>query len=98
MKLSKVNFAAAAIALGLSLQSGISWSSRAYGPVVTGTVTASPASGTVEIDGHAYHVKPNSAAAKALSSLYVGEVVDVVLDGPPAGGSVEVISIVQHTG
>lgn len=97
MKSVKLKLAGSVIALGLLLQPTVGWSSRAYNPVVTGTVTAAPSSGTIEIDHHSYAVKANSAAAKALLSVYVGEVVDMVMDGPPNGTS-EVISIMQHPG
>jgi hypothetical protein len=52
-------------------------------------------SGTIEIDHRSYHVKAGSAAATLLSSVYVGETVDMIVDGPP-GGAVEVIMITQH--
>jgi hypothetical protein len=97
MKLGKLALTVGAVALGLYLQPNIGWSTRVYAPAITGTITASPSSGTVEIDHRSYHVKANSGAAKALSSFYVGEKVDIVVDGPP-GGAVEVISIVQHQG
>ncbi len=97
MKLGKPLLVVASIALGVFLQPTPGWSSRAYSQVVTGTVTASPSSGTIEIDHHLYQVKPNSAASKAMVSIYIGEAVDVVMDGPP-NGTAEVISIMQHTG
>lgn len=97
MKLGKLALTVCAVALGLYMQPNIGWSTRAYAPVVTGTVTARPYGGTIEVDHHSYHVKANSSAALALSSFYVGETVDMVVDGPP-GGTVEVISIVQHKG
>jgi hypothetical protein len=97
MKLAKLVVTVGAVALGLYLQPNISWSTRVYAPAITGTLTASPSKGTIEVDHRSYHVQANSAAAKALSSFYVGEKVDIVVDGPP-GGTVEVISIVQHQG
>jgi hypothetical protein len=97
MKILKLKAAIGAMALGLSLQPGIGWATRMLDPPITGTVTAAPSSGTIEIDHRSYHVKADSAAAKVLSSIYVGESVDVILDGPP-GGTVEVISIMQHQG
>lgn len=97
MKLGKLVVTVGAVALGLCLQPNVGWSTRAYAPVITGTVTAAPSSGTIEVDHRSYHVRANSSAAKALSSFYVGESVDIRLDGPP-GGAVEVISIAQHQG
>lgn len=97
MKLSKPTLTISALALGLYLQPNIGWSTRAYAPPITGTVTAVPYSGTIEVDHRSYHVKANSAAARALNSIYVGETIDMVVDGPP-GGTVEVISITQHQG
>jgi hypothetical protein len=97
MKLGKFALTVGAVALGLCLQPNLGWSTRVYAPAITGTITARPSSGTIEVDHRSYHVKANSGAAKALGSFYVGETVDIVVDGPP-GGPVEVISIVQHPG
>jgi hypothetical protein len=58
-------------------------------------VTAAPSSGTIEVDHRSYHIKAGSTAATVLSSLYLGETVDMIVDGPP-GGAVEVIMITQH--
>jgi hypothetical protein len=100
MKSSKLSLAFGALALGLSLQPSMSWSARAYAAAVSGTITAQPSSsnGTIEIDRKLYHVRASTSAAKLLSSLYVGEVVDVILDGPPNGTSQEVVSIQKHAG
>jgi hypothetical protein len=98
MKLRKFGLAAGVIVLGLCLQPNVGWSSRLLGPVLTGEVTAAPASGTIEISHRAYRVKPNSAADKALRNFYVGETVDVAFDGPLNSSSAEIVSIVQHTG
>ena len=95
MKLRKLGLAIGAVALGLCLQPNIGWTTRVYAAVITGTVTA-VSSGTIDVDHHSYQVKANSAAAKALSSFYVGEKVDMVMDGPPGGTAV--ISIAQHLG
>lgn len=95
MKPAKLKITVAAAALGLSLLPGIGWSTRAYAPAITGTVTASPSSGTIEVDHRSYRIQPNSAAAKALGAIYVGENVDMIVDGPP-GGAVEVIIITPH--
>jgi hypothetical protein len=97
MKLAKLKLTIGAVVLGLSLQPNIGWSSRMLDPPITGTVTAAPSSGTIEVDHVSYHVKADSTAAKTLSSIHVGETVDIIVDGPP-GGTVEVISIMQHQG
>jgi hypothetical protein len=65
-------------------------------PPITGTVTAPTLSGTIEVDHRSYHVRANSAAAKTLGSIYLGETVDMIVEGPD--GNVEVISIMPHTG
>ena len=44
-----------------------------------------------------YHIKANSAAAKALISIYVSETVEMIVEGPPRG-VVEVVSIVRQQG
>ena len=98
MKLGKLSLTVSAVALGLCLQPTMGWSTRAYAPMITGTITAAPSSGTIEVDRHIYHVKANSAAAKVLSSFYVGETIDMVVDGPLNSSTVEVISITQHSG
>jgi hypothetical protein len=97
MKLRKLALTIGALALGLCLQPNIGWSTRMLAPAITGTVTAAPSSGTIEVDHRSYHVQPNSAAAKALTSIYVGETVDIIVDGPP-GGTVQVVSIMRHQG
>jgi hypothetical protein len=98
MKLGKLALTITAVACGMCLQPSIGWSSRHYPPPITGTVTAAPSSGTIEVDQRSYHVRANSAAAAALSSIYIGETVDIVVDGAPNSSNVEVISIVQHKG
>jgi hypothetical protein len=97
MKLGKLTLTVAAIALGLCLQPTTSWSSRHYSQVVSGTVTAAPTSDAIEVDHHSYQIKRNSAASKAFLGIFLGEVVDVVMDGPP-NSTTEVISIIKHPG
>ena len=97
MKLAKLALTISAVALGLCLHPSSSWSTRAYAPPITGTVTAAPSSGTIEVDHRSYHVKAGSTAAKALASLYVGEIIDMIMDGPP-GSTPEVIIVTPHQG
>ena len=86
MKLAKLSLVVAAFALAICLKPSVGWSTRPYAATVTGQVTAMPGNGQIEIAHQMYHVRANSAAAKALSSIYVGENVHAVLD-TPAGGA-----------
>jgi hypothetical protein len=98
MKLSKFGIVAAACALVLCFGPKVGWSTRAYGALISGEITAAPFSGEIEIEHHMYHVKPLSAAAKTLSSFYAGQSVDAVLDGPAGSSASLVISITPHSG
>jgi hypothetical protein len=96
MKLGKLGLVAGAFVLAICLKPNVGWSTRAYAAVITGEVTAAPQSSEIEIAHHLYHVRANSAAAKALSSFYVGQTVDAVLDGPPGGTANEIVSLTIH--
>ncbi len=96
MKHGKFTLFVSAVALAVCLKPDVGWSTRLYAPMITGEVTAAPQSGAVEIAHHLYHVKPNSEAAKALSSFYAGQNVDIVLDGPADSAASQVISITLH--
>ncbi len=97
MKLGKLSLVVAAFALAICLKPSVGWSTRPYSALVTGQVTALPGNGQIEIASQMYHVKANSAAAKALGSIYVGENVDAVLDAPAAGGTApEVVILTVH--
>ena len=98
MKPSKFAIAAAACALLFCFAPNSGWSTRAYGDLISGEITAAPLSGEVEIGHHLYHVKPLSAADKALSSFYAGESVDAILDGPAGNSASSVIFITAHPG
>jgi hypothetical protein len=100
MKLAKLSLVVSAFALAICLKPSIGWSTHPYSATVTGLVTAMPGSGQIEIAHQMYHVRPNSAAAKALSSIYIGENVDAVLDAPAGtiGGTTtpEVVILTVH--
>jgi hypothetical protein len=98
MKPGKIGFAAAALAMVFCLRPDVGCATRAFGDIITGEVTSAPLNGQIEIAHHLYHVKPKSAADKALSSFYAGQNVDVVLDGPASNSSSQIISIVTHSG
>lgn len=103
MKLAKLSLVVSAFALAICLKPSVGWSNRPNTAMVTGQVTAMPGNGQIEIAHQMYHVKANSAAAKALSSIYIGENVDAVLDAPaaaspaPAGSTTpEVVVLAAH--
>ena len=98
MKLSKLSIVVSAIAIAFFIGPNVGRSAIAFSPMISGEVTASPSSGTIEIDHRSYHVKANSAAAKALNNFYAGLTVDIILDGPVSSSTSEVISIVRHSG
>jgi hypothetical protein len=97
MKLAKLSLVVGAFALAICLKPSVGWSSRPYAGMVTGQVTAMPGNGQIEIAHQLYHIRANSTAAKALSSMYVGENVDAVLDGPVGGATPEVVVLTVHT-
>ena len=96
MKPAILGLLAGTFALAVCLRPSVAWTTRAYASVITGAVTAVPQSGEIEIAHHLYHVKANSAAAKALSSFSVGQKVDAVLDGPPGKPATEILSLAIH--
>jgi len=96
MKLAKLSLVVGAFALAICLKPSVGWSTRPYSAMVTGQVTAMPGNGQIEIAHQLYHVRTNSTAAKALGSIYVGENVDAVLDGPASGTTPEVVMLTVH--
>jgi hypothetical protein len=100
MKLARLSLVVGAFALAICLKPSIGWSTRPYSAMVTGQVTAMPGNGQIEIAHLLYHIKANSAAAKALSSLYIGENVDAILDSPVGGTGTtpEVVILTVHAG
>jgi hypothetical protein len=98
MKLAKIGFAAAALAMVLCSRPELSWASRIYTAVVTGEITATPYGGKIEVDHHSYAIKAGSPAEQASHNLYVGDVVDLVLDAPATTSTATVIAINKHSG
>ncbi len=98
MKLAKIGFAAAALAMVLCSRPEICWASRILSPVVTGEVTAIPYGGKIEVDHHSYVIKAGSAADQASHNLSLGDVVDLILDAPAATATAKVVAINKHSG
>jgi hypothetical protein len=96
MKLGKLGLVVGTFALAICLEPNVGWSTRAYGASVSGEVTAAPLSTEIEIAHHVYHIKANSPAAKAVTSIYAGQTVDAILDGPANSKASEVIILTPH--
>ena len=98
MKLAKIGFAAAALAMVLCSRPELSWATRIFTAVVTGEITATPYGGKIEVDHHTYVIKAGSPADQASHNLAVGEVVDLVLDAPATTSTATVVAINKHAG
>ena len=70
MTLVKSALVAAAVALAICFKPNVGWSTRVYGPVITGEVTAAPMNGVIEVAHRSYHIKANSAAEKDALSVF----------------------------
>ena len=98
LKLGKFGPILAALTLALCVLPNVGWSTHMAGELVSGTVTAAPASGEIEVSHRTYHIKANSPADKALRNFSAGQTVDLVLDGPANSAKSEVVSIMVHAG
>jgi hypothetical protein len=98
VKLGKFGPSLAALTLALCVLPNVSWSTHMVGELVSGTVTAAPAGGQIEVSHHTYHVKANSPADKVFRNFSAGQTVDMVLDGPANSVKSEVVSIMVHSG
>jgi hypothetical protein len=98
MKLGKLSLISATIAALLCLQSASVWATRALGATVTGQITASPSPTQIEIAHHLYHIQPNSPAASAARSFFLGQTVDAILSDPGINSEAEIVSLVLHAG
>lgn len=98
MKPGKLSLIAATAAIMFCLQSSSAWAIRALGVTVTGQITASPSPTQIEIGHHLYHIQPNSPAAQAARSFFLGQTVDAILSNPGVSAEPEVVSLVLHPG
>jgi hypothetical protein len=98
LKLGKFGPILASLTLALCVLPNVGWSTHMAGDAVSGTVTAAPVSGEIEVSHHTYLVKANSPADKVLRNFSAGQVVDLVLDGPANSAKSEVVSIMVHSG
>jgi hypothetical protein len=98
MKLVKIGFAIAALAVVLNSRPDVAWATRVFTDLVTGEITAAPMRDQIEVDHRTYHIQAGSLAEQAASSLYVGQIVDLVLDSPATTGTALVMTITKHAG
>jgi hypothetical protein len=98
MKQIHRNVGLAALSAALLLGPSVGWSTRAFSDQVSGTITATPVSETIEVDHHVFHIKAGSLAAQAMHGFSEGQKVDLVLDGPPANKATQVLKISAHEG
>ena len=73
------------------------WGSHVFGDRVSGQITATPLSSTIEVDHHVYRIKEGSSAAQALHGFSEGQKVELLLDGPPAVKTSEVLLITLNS-
>ncbi len=98
MKLGKLSLLASIFALALSLHPLAAWATKMPGAIVTGQITASPTSTQIEIAHTVYPIQPNSPAASAARSFFLGQTVDALLSDPGSGGRPEVVGLSVHVG
>jgi hypothetical protein len=86
------------LALALAAQlfmAGPAAASRAM-PIVTGRVSAVYGYDRIDVDGRAYTVRLGSGAYENLNNFSTGQIVDLVLDGPPEAPETRVVEILLH--
>jgi hypothetical protein len=91
----KLKIALASGALALCMLTSVGWSTRPLAVPVAGQITALPGGHEIEVANHAYHIKPGSAAEKAMVHLSIGQQVHLLIDslGDPSKGEVIAITV-----
>jgi|SRR5271155_5745243 len=84
-------------ALGLALCAPAAFSSRPAPYLVTGTLTSIDA-GQITVNGTTYSVQPSGPGLSELQQLHVGQLVDLILSGPPTAAATQVVVIHPHVG
>jgi hypothetical protein len=87
----------AAIA-GLWLMAAPVSANRVIGVTVTGQITAVHGDSAIVVQGTTYRIKPGSPAYNVLKTLTPGQLVDLLLDGPPGNSATSVVAIATHQG
>jgi hypothetical protein len=92
-RLNKLKIALASGTLALCMLPNVGWSTHPSTAPVAGQITALPGGHEIEVANHTYHVKPGSAAEKAMVNLSIGQQVHLLLDDAADPSKAEVIGI-----
>jgi len=92
-RLNKLKIALASGTLALCMLPSVGWSTRLVAAPIAGQITALPGGNEIEVANHTYHIKPGSAAEKAMSHLSTGEQVHLLLDPSQDSTKAEVVAI-----
>jgi hypothetical protein len=98
MNARSIVFTAAAAIAGLWLMVAPVSANRVIGVTVTGQITAVHGDSEIVVQGKTYRIKPGSPAYNVLKTLTPGQLVDLLLDGPPGNSASAVIAIAKHMG
>ncbi len=60
---------------------------------VTGHVTAISGSSSISVDGHQYMIGAGTLAFQSIGAIHIGDMVSLVLNGPPNSSASQVILI-----
>ena len=81
--------------LAASLHAAPGFATRIAADVVSGSVT-SVAGGHIVIGSKSYNIQLTGPALNQMQQLHVGQVVDLVLNGPPGAAATQVVAIHVH--
>jgi len=95
MKHSVSKWIAIAMVTAVACCAPPAFSARVMSNVLVGTVTG-VSGNQIVVDGKSYSVKVDGPTLRELQSIQVGEVVDLMLDGPPQAAGSQVIGIHAH--
>jgi hypothetical protein len=95
MNMKRASLAALVLALSFAA-APISLATHVLGDTITGYLTAPPGAGRVVLDGHIYALRDGVVTPNELASFRVGQLVDLVLDGPANSSASRVMLIRAH--
>jgi len=96
MKQLNFKVLAAVAVLALAIPGGDALATRVFDFTVSGTVTR-VTSNQIVINGKTYYVPVQGPALRDLEQVHPGQVVDVILSGPPGAAGTQVVAIHVRT-